>query len=204
VARPAVAVITALAACGFEPGGTASTAGDASAGTDADTSLADASPDGSPDAPLVTCPPAYTLQLDNSTSRYRVIATAAVFATQHADCNNDQTDRTHLASPETAAEIADLRTALFALAAGQYYVGAVQQPNQATPTDGWFVFTGGGLPPGMFGNSNDDQPGENNEENLAALNTTDLFHDATGDVAYAAVCECDGLPIDPTVAGFIP
>ena len=51
---------------------------------------------------------------------------------------------------------------------------------------------------------NDDNPGENNEENLGALNTTDLMHDVTGDLPYAAVCECDGRAIDPIVASYIP
>ena len=29
-------------------------------------------------------------------------------------------------------------------------------------------------------------------------------HDVTGDLPYPAICECDGLPIDPVVAGYIP
>ena len=50
----------------------------------------------------------------------------------------------------------------------------------------------------------DDNPGENNEENLGSIDTTDLMHDVTGDVVYPAICECDGMPIDPTVAGYLP
>jgi hypothetical protein len=136
-------------------------------------------------------------------SRYRVIATPTTFAAQHAACNADGPGA-HLASFETADEIYELQRALLVVGAGQYYVGAVQKPNSTSETQGWYVFTGGPLPEAMWGSSNDDHAGEDNEENLACLNTADLFHDVTGDVPYAAVCECDGRPIDPVVAGYIP
>jgi len=155
------------------------------------------------DAPPA-CPTSYTTTLSSTTSRYRVLATAAAFGTHHTACNGHLTGATHLASLETAAEINELRGVLAALGANQYYVGVVQQPNSPTTTSNWFVLTGAQLPSGFFGNSNDDAPGENNEENLGALNTGDLLHDVTGDVAYPAVCECDGKAIDATVAGFIP
>jgi hypothetical protein len=154
------------------------------------------------DAAPLACPPSYALVTPLGT--YRVIATNDVFAAHHADCNDDMPGATHLASLETAEEIGELSQALARTTPGQYYVGAAQKPNQATTTEGWYVFTGGALPAGTWGSSNDDNPGENNEENLLGLSTADMYHDVTGDVPYPAVCECDGRPIDPTVAGYIP
>src|SRR6185503_979999 len=105
---------------------------------------------------------------------------------QHKDCNNDQSSGTHLASIETEAEMFAVQASLLSVAAGQYYIGAAQKPSQATTTTGWYVFTGGLLTGGHWGNANDDQPGENNEENIGSIDTGDLFHDVTGDVVYPA------------------
>lgn len=179
----------ALAACSFEHGKVVGMTGG---------ELPDASAPAI-DAASLECPPSYALV--TAFGIYRVIATNDVFAVHHADCNDDAPGATHLASIETAEEVGEL---MRTLPVGQYYVGAAQKPNQATTTDGWYVFTGGPLPAGTWGSSNDDNPGENNEENLLGLNTADMYHDVTGDVPYPAVCECDGRPIDPTVAGYVP
>lgn len=156
----------------------------------------------------VTCPPSYDVTIPSSTSSYRVIDTDGDFVTQRAACSADVPGATHLASLDTAAEIIELRDMLVARAirTGNHYVGVAQQPNQATTTDGWFTFNGGALPMNMWsaGQPNDDLAGENNEENLAAINTNDRLNDATGDFAYPAVCECDGVPLDPTVATYLP
>jgi hypothetical protein len=165
--------------------------------------------EGAPDANIeiptvVDCP--LTYDLVTSHSKYRVIATVQPFNLQHLACIADDRTNTHLASLETEAEMLALRDALAPRAADlvQYFIGAVQQPNSPLTTDNWFVFSGGPLPPGHFGSSNDDNPGENNEENLGSLSTVDLIHDVTGDIGYPAVCECDGRPIDPTVASYLP
>jgi hypothetical protein len=155
---------------------------------------------------MLVCPVSYNVTTANTTSRYRVITSTAAFATQHQDCNNDQAGDTHLASIESVSEATALQVVLGGGAATNYYIGAAQKPSQPLVTDGWFVFSGASLPEGLWasGQPNDDAAGESNEENLLALHPTDLFHDSTGDVAYPAVCECDGLPIDPVVAGYIP
>jgi hypothetical protein len=195
-----VVVLACTAACGFEHG---------SLGPSVDAVSVDG-PDAQADsmidaAPLV-CPTSYSITIASTKSVYRVIATTAPFATQHQACNTDQSGDTHLASIETATEASELQVALGATASTNYYIGVVQKPSQNTVTEGWFAFTGADLPDDLWasGQPNDDAPGESNEENLAALNPTDLLHDATGDVAYPAICECDGLPIDPTVATYIP
>jgi hypothetical protein len=158
--------------------------------------------------PPVTCPPSYDVTIPSSTTVYRVIDSDGTFAAQHAACTADLPGATHLASLDTAAEITELRDMLVARAVrtGNHYVGVAQQPNQPNTTDGWFTFNGGPMPQNMWsaGQPNDDVAGENNEENLAAINTADMLNDATGDYAYPALCECDGIPIDPTVATYIP
>jgi len=155
----------------------------------------------------VECPPSYTIKVASSSSKFRVIDAMAPFTSQHQVCNADQPGRTHLESPETADEATDLRAMLVNAGkpGGNYYIGVVQKPSQAQPADSWFVFTGEALPGAVWVvQPGDDIVGENNEENLGAINTVDMMHDVTGDFAYPAICECDGLPIDPTVAGYIP
>jgi hypothetical protein len=195
-----VVLLVAGAGCGFEHGqldGVGIDANEASDATDAEVDT----------VVPVTCPATYTITLPSTTTKYRVIETAAPFTKVHETCNLDQPGRTHLASPETATEATELRDAIVALntPGSQFYIGAVQKPNSGTVTAGWFVFTGGALDPSLWVSTpNDDNPGENDEENLGALNTGDLMHDVTGDLAYPAICECDGLAIDPIVAGYIP
>jgi len=130
-------------------------------------------------------------------------------AAHHATCNSDLAGATHLASLDTAAEITELKGAVIARAVTpitNHYVGVVQQRDQADLTAGWLVFGGGPLPAMMWsaGQPNDDPAPESNDENLGALNLADLLNDTTGDVSYPAICECDGVPIAPTVAGLIP
>jgi hypothetical protein len=158
------------------------------------------------------CPSTYDVTVAASTTHYRVIVAGGDFPTQHADCNDDLPGATHLASPETSDEVFALQAYVAALSvpapSSQYYVGVVQQPNSPTADANWFVFTGAAMPtatnlwgPGQPG---DDVAGENNEENLGAINSADAMHDVTGNFVYGAICECDGLPIDPTIATYIP
>jgi hypothetical protein len=197
-----VALLAMLAGCGFEHGrlDDPTIGSTADGGTDGATAIDTPAP--------VTCPSSYTMTLPSTTTKYRVIATPAAFASHHAACNQDQSGGTHLASFETATEAMEMRDAILAMSSPpgtQFYVGAVQKPSQTTTTTGWYVFTGGPLDPSLWVSTpNDDNAGENNEENLGALNTGDLMHDVTGDLAYPAICECDGLTIDATVASYIP
>ncbi|HEY5926271.1 MAG TPA: C-type lectin domain-containing protein, partial [Kofleriaceae bacterium] len=166
-------LLSLLAACSFDHGS-------AMPERDATVETYDASSDGAvdaetvADAPIsgVVCPSSYsTMTTMTSGSRYRVIATPTSFANHHAACNADKPGSTHLASIETEAEMFAVQAALLAIAADQYYIGAVQKPSQATTTAGWFAFTGVSLPAGHFGNANDDDPGEDNQENLGSIST---------------------------------
>jgi hypothetical protein len=198
--RGLVVLLAACTGCGFEHGQLGSINADASDVSDASDTDVDA-------VVPVTCPATYAITLASTTTKYRVIETANAFAKLHEACNQDQPGRTHLASPETATEATELRDAIVSLGSSgsQFYIGVVQKPNSGTVTAGWFVFTGPALDGSLWVSTpNDDNPGENNEENLGALNTGDLMHDVTGDLAYPAICECDGLAIDPIVAGYIP
>src|SRR5438477_13205773 len=65
---------------------------------------------------MLQCPSTYDVTVAASTSQYRVIVSGGSFATQHADCNDDQPGVTHLASLETSAEISALQTYVAALA----------------------------------------------------------------------------------------
>lgn len=201
--------VIALGACSFTPGRLA-VMQDA-AEVEADSSdAADASiEDGMLDAPAFTCPPAYDITIASTTSSYRAIGAEAAFATHHTDCNNDATGATHLASFETATEIAELTAYLSPrtiAASRRYYIGAVQQQNQSSETAGWLVFTGAALPANQWssGQPNDDGSGENNAENIATLNVDDKLNDATGDVSYGALCECDGVAVPANVLALLP
>lgn len=199
--RGLVVLLAAIAGCGFEHGQLDGVGVDANGGVDASDAEIDT-------VVPVACLETYTITVPSTTTKYRVIETAASFTTQHQACNADQPDQTHLASPETATEATELRDAIVSLGnvgGSQFYIGAVQKPDSGSVTADWYVFTGAALDGALWVSTpNDDNPGENNEENLGALNTGDLMHDVTGDLPYPAICECDGLPIDPTVAGFIP
>jgi hypothetical protein len=197
-------VACALAGCSFQPAGFGTTTA-----ADAANDTGDAMRDG---AHALDCPTGYDVTIADSTSQYRIIVTGGDFATQHADCNDDKVGATHLASPETYVEIMELQKQVSMLVtpapSAQYYVGVVQQPDSPSEAANWFVFSGAALPSdlGVWAPTqpNDDLAGENNEENLGALNALDAMHDATGNYLYGAICECDGRPVDPTIASYIP
>ena len=192
-----------LGSCGFHVGASTS-ASDASDATDPVDAIGGQE---AGDAPVDTaaCPAGYGLTLAATTTRYRVITTTAVFRVQLVACAADAPGATHLASLETAEEIVGLRDALVAAAAtagpGPFFIGAAQMPG-GIGTGGWFVFTGGALPGGLWAPG---QPSENtgSSEQIANL-ASDLLHDATGGTASEAVCECDGRPVDPVVIGYVP
>lgn len=152
------------------------------------------------------CPVAY----DRTTaaapgSRFRVITTQAVFSSQHADCKDDAPGWTHLVVFDAQAEA----SAVGAMISAFFYVGIVQAPSQAGVGQGWFKLTGGAHATSWSSQSpqqpeDGDEYVENNEENLAVAGTNGALYDVIGSTGYRAVCECDGLPIDPTVAALIP
>jgi len=219
LSRAVIALVVASSGCSF--GGSAPNGDDAGGrgGPDAPPGTLDArradAPPGTPDAPpppdampafsVDLCPAEYTgVIAAEPGSRYRYIPTAAAFAVQNADCNDDHLGWTHLIAFDDMVEAA---------AVGQYnttgysYVGAVQAPSQTNLTAAWFIFTGGPVTTGWSpsGPQPDDGDGvEDGAESLTVVASTGNMHDVTGLNAYEAVCECDGHPIDPTVATFLP
>lgn len=167
-------------------------------------------PDASlPDAGFVPalCPSGYNLGSTTSpNSRYRVIDTQAPFATQHADCSDDSAAGwTHLVtfgSQEEAQDAADMILAQF------FYVGLAQPLNQPSPGAGWAWFDGSTTITAwetVLAQPDDQNGSENNVQNLAGADAGNgVLQDVGGQASYEAICECDGIPIDPTVASWLP
>ena len=170
----------------------------------------DARPDATPPPPdagfsPALCPGAYNIELPAvAGSRYRYISSALPFAAHHADCNNDLTGWTHLVALDTIAEaqaMGDINPTNYS------YVGAAQAPGESQTDTGWRLFTGGDVTTGwspMSTQPDDDEGIEDGEESLAIVAGTGNMHDVAGLSSYQAICECDGLPIDPVVATYIP
>jgi hypothetical protein len=169
-------------------------------------------PDAMPPLPdagftVALCPPAYNLTSPTSPgSRYRVIDVPAPFATQHADCNDDLPSTwTHLVTFQSQAEAQDAADMLLAQ---YFYVGMVQAPNQASPELGWAWFDGSTTLTAWdtgVAQPDDNGGGENNAQNLGVGDAGDgELQDVAGAASYEAVCECDGVPVDPAVAANIP
>jgi uncharacterized Zn-binding protein involved in type VI secretion len=159
------------------------------------------------DAPAVeafdpaNCPIGYSNNTVTASpsSRYRIVGQPAVFGTQQTICAGDHPGWTHLVVLDTQLEATQIETAL---AGNAYYVGAIQPPNQQSPDVGWLQFTGEAVPADMWqiNQPNDNGDVENNEQNfVAADNSTGLLNDVSGTYSYLAVCECDGKPIAPAV-----
>jgi hypothetical protein len=164
----------------------------------------DASPDASPDA--LACPSSYTLAI--GASRYRVISVDTTIGVHDMECNADQPGRTHLVAFDTLAEMTTLQPMLgIAPPSGQWFVGNVQQANQATPSTGWLLITGGPLPGGLWAPGQPDDlggaVGEDNTQNISSVQA-DGLHDNSATITGGAVCECDGKPPDPTASALIP
>ncbi|MGE0550800.1 MAG: hypothetical protein AB7R00_27290 [Kofleriaceae bacterium] len=187
----------------------------------------DAMPDGAamldgsdpaPD-PLSDCPARYTLSIYDGirTSRYYVDVAAmpavGSFWTNHADCSDDSTGKTHLPVIDSPAEAVALDDALTAMGLGttRFYAGAVQSPQAIGANAGWITLTGEPVTPALWGTlSGELQPNDsdgieslpdatspsNHEEQIAVLNfTVGYLYDAAGTSAYRVMCECDGKPI---------
>ena len=153
------------------------------------------------------CPASYDRTIPgHDGSRYRWLTSFETFATHHADCNDDLPGWTHIVVIDDAVEadgIGEVNTTDY------MFVGAVQAPSQGGVDQGWFLFTG--APPTTgWSPVNGGQPDdggdhfESNEENLAMVASTGNMHDATGSNPHPSACECDGRPIDPTIATYLP
>lgn len=205
-----------LVGCGFQAPLSAS-------GADAGASSADAARDGGttnpaidaaidappPDAAL-TCPASYTVTIAGSTTRYRISSANELFSVHHADCNDDLPGATHLAVFDSTVELDEISALLTGVPqpnSSRFYVGVVQQPDQANPDDGWLQFTGGPVPAALWsaGQPEDDGGFESNhEQQLAAVDAGLRMNDVSGTFTYGAICECDGQALDPTAAAAIP
>ena len=136
--------------------------------------------------------------IPSSTSSYRIVATVNKFEAQRLNCQQDLVSGTHLMTPDLPAEAAGISAVL--PAAQSFYVGVIQARDQAKTDIGWTLLTGEPVLEALWGT---DQPidgpsshyFEDNEANVAELRTgtaNGLLYDARGDLAQAAICECDG------------
>ncbi|MDQ3365592.1 MAG: hypothetical protein M3680_09200 [Myxococcota bacterium] len=165
------------------------------------------------DAPIVTdtaaCPPTYQVSLASSTSRYRVISADALVSVHHADCRADSATGTHLVALDDRQETDELDVVLQTVPApvlGRFYVGLVQLQGSASLATGWVGITGRPLDPTLWnaGEPDDLDDIENAREQLAVIDASGRLVDVSGTNPYGAVCECDGLPVDPAVEANIP
>lgn len=186
---------------------TSDTAGQGSASTDAAPATTDAGP-ASLDAPSSfdpsACPSTYTLSITSSASRYRV-RTADVWWNLNRACDNDAPGMTHLVVYDSVAEAAMLR----ANVTGAFFVGAVQQKNQAAPAASWWWLTGAPVSSAFWQVSQpDDGDGtEDNHENLAVESGAGLRDfDTVSDPSTQALglCECDGKATAASIDAMIP
>jgi hypothetical protein len=170
--------------------------------------LGDASTDASADVAAVSCPASYVTALAGLPSRYRIIATHDIFRVQNAACSADMPGSTHLVSLDSIIEQGELANLLQQVGSpsDRYYIGAVQQPAETSVAAGWFAFNGEPVLAGAWSGSQPDDGDsvEDGAEQLAVVAIALGLQDDSGTTSLPAVCECDGRPIDPTVASFLP
>lgn len=151
------------------------------------------------DAPPVDCPNDYQA-VTGLTSRYRLTGESD-YETRHDDCKNDRSGKTHLVVIDSPQELAQLRISYNQ----DWWAGAVQAPGQPAPILGWFHITGAPVPMELWAPAqpNDDNNIENDAQN-AAFRTANGLEDESGLLSRPGLCECDGVPIDSTVEGYVP
>lgn len=172
------------------------------AGSSGSDGLADAA---THDAAL--CPSSYNITITASPSSYRVVAAEATYQVQNASCTQDLPGSTHLATPDTQAEAAELEALVPQVANARYWVGVVQAANQPTTKTGWTLVTGDAalealwVPAGAIGYQPDDGESthsvEDNEQNYAQLTVdapSGFLYDESDTASVSAICECDGKP----------
>lgn len=149
------------------------------------------------------CPTSYSLVLEGSASRYRVIAQDESARVHHLDCMNDSTDMTtHLVVLDTSEELLAVQSSLETSGMDTWWVGVVQPREQGSPGEGWVWLTGEPVAASSWdgGEPNDGDGTENNQENFSRIapGRTGMADTATGN-SFGALCECDGRPVDATV-----
>ncbi len=214
------ALLIAMAGCGFTPGQQAAAIDSRNSAIDGPGELVDARPDAhvSADAKLfldgpstasfdvAMCPSSYTAQLPATAavSRYRVAPMGMVGAVEGA-CEADHPGWTHLLVPDVANEGYQMYHALNQPVT--FWVGAVQPRNQAHQDDGWVYLSGAPVPTAAWSalQPNDDNDGvEDNEQNFAVIDSGGgTLNDSQPTYQFYGICECDGIPIPATVAGYL-
>jgi lectin-like protein len=150
-----------------------------------------------PAPPAFVCDPVYTITIAATTSHYSIDATGRSWKDAETSC---ESTGGHLAAPDLDAEVDALR----ALVTNHHWVGLVQKPQQPTPSSGWFEITG---PPAtvqwQLGHPDDSGLPENGEQQAAVLGDQGLDDDPDRN-DNPSICECDGIPPDPTVRAYVP
>lgn len=148
--------------------------------------------DATVDAFEAECASDYTLTITSTTSLYKFVDLESGWASLHALCRVDGVS--HLAVLDSLLERDELRVAM--PAGVDYYVGAFQRVDQATPAEGWRQLTGGELPATLWaapGQPNDMDGAEDNHSNVAAIrrDLAGLLDNPEGSGSHGAICECD-------------
>ena len=174
----------------------------------------DAGVDVMPDAAfdVATCPVGYNITIASSMSRYKLVTSQTTFGPHMTNCADDLVNATHLVIPETLQEIIELSRYIDPLnnTGSVFFIGVVQEPSAATPSEGWIRFDGQPLNPALWHPDEPDdlngteadhysQVGSFNKE-PANERMDDLPHQAAG---TGAVCECDGKTIAPLAQMFV-
>jgi hypothetical protein len=184
-----VLAAAALGGCRFgfdaNPRMDAATSSGASDGRDASTTDDGSIPDTpSADSAPLTCPGSY-IALDTSSSRYRSIDTSMTWLQSQQAC---ESDGHHLVVLETSSELALVATTL---STQNIWTGVTDRK-----TVGTFLRVTGGAATYL--------PWDSSEPDLAGLECTFIdgltlkLGDQDCGSGRRAVCECDGLPVDPT------
>lgn len=150
-------------------------------GFDPTTRVMDGSVDVMGDGTQVTCP-GYVAWTGLS-STYRVATSPLAWAAAETSCENDET---HLVVIDTAAEHAAVRGS----AAGTLWIGLSDRVNEGT----FLHVTGATHTYSGWPNN----PPANTGEDCVDLLANNNWEDEDCTVARAFVCECDGIPAQPT------
>ena len=160
-------------------------------------------PDAASDAGFDTalCPSAYSVELANQRSRYRVIKAANAMWSHSDDCDNDRPGATHLAALDDLEEIAAVQAHLDTLPdqpSTRTWVGAVQRSTAVAPDDAWITIGDVDLPaywcPPAEPNDGGSSIERGIEQFVSLERNSECFIDAPGIESLGGLCECDGKP----------
>ena len=196
--------IVLLAGCGFESPLAMSPMNDA--------------PDTPPDAPVDNasfdyklCPASYNAQLPGP-SRYRLITNGHSAWDHSATCNADLPQATHLVVLETMQEFTNVKAFVDglpnnAIVHNAVWIGGVQPKTVAKPDEGWLAFDGTPLIKAWDTTTREPNDGsgetDHSEQFVFYEHNRPGLADVPGNTNSAVLCECDGKPVDASVASLI-